>query len=68
MNGCRAPIPVSKPSFSAVSSSAAVVPPRLHSSMNLAASQLVIATASASGWSGATATKLAPKIVSGRVV
>ncbi len=46
----------------------AVVPPRWHSSMNFAASQLVSATSCASGWSGAIATKLAPKIVSGRVV
>ena len=60
--------PVSKPSFSCVSSSAAVVPPCLQRSTNAAASGLAAAIACAIGWSAATATKLAPKIVSGRVV
>ena len=38
VNGCRTVSPVSKPSFSAVSSSAAVVPPCLHSATKASAS------------------------------
>ncbi len=60
--------PVSKPSFSADSISASEVPPLRHSAMKAATFASPAASSSASGWSGATATKLAPYRVSGRVV
>jgi hypothetical protein len=47
---------------------ARLVPPRRHSAMNSAALGSLAATPRETGWSAATATKLAPKIVSGRVV
>ena len=57
-----------KPRFSAVSISAAVVPPLRHSSINACKSGALAASFCATGWSAAMATKLAPNIVSGRVV
>ena len=51
---------VLKPFFSAVSTSAVLVPPALQSAMNFAAPASDVATACAIGWSAATATKLAP--------
>ena len=60
--------PVSKPIFSAVSISAWLAPPVLHSATKAAARGSLSATCSAKGWSAAMPTKLAPYSVSGRVV
>ena len=68
MNGLIACTPSGMPRFSIVSSSAAEVPPRRHSSMNAATSGRRCATVAASGCSAATAMKVAPYTVSGRVV
>ena len=54
--------------FLHVARSASVRPPRLHSSMNAASRGFDFAACSASGCSGATAQKVAPMIVSARVV
>ncbi len=59
-NGWMTLSPVSKPIFSAVSISAWEAPPFLHSAMKAAAFGSFAAICSASGWSGAMPTKLAP--------
>ena len=52
--------PVSWPIFSAVSISASLAPPLRHSAMKAATLGSAAASCSASGWSGAMPTKLAP--------
>ena len=56
------------PRLACVATSASVVPPTLHDSMNAATAGLDSAACSASGCSGATAQKVTPMIVSARVV
>ena len=68
MNGCLTLTPVLNPIFSAFSISAKVVPFDLHSLMKLLISRLFFSSFLTIGWSAATATKLAPKSVSGLVV
>ncbi len=68
MKGCSTSRPVSKPIFSAVSSSASLVPTRLHSATNSASFGFYFASSSVSGWFGDSARNDMPKIVSGRVV
>ena len=68
MKGCRTRKPVSKPRFSACSIAASEVPAERHSAMKPAAPGSRAAAAAASGCSAATARKLMPKSVSGRVV
>ena len=60
-------MPVSMPRFSAVSTASSLVPARRHSATKAATSGSA-SSAFASGWSGATAAKVAPQSVSGRVV
>jgi hypothetical protein len=68
VSGCVTVRPVRRPSFSRVASSASVTPPRLHSSMKAASCGSLAAAAVAIGCSGATATKVTPRMVSARVV
>ena len=60
LKGLTASRPSGMPRLSIVSSSAAVVPPRRHSSMNAATSPRLSATSAASGCSAATAMNVAP--------
>ena len=67
IKGCFANKLVLKPIFSAFANASSVVPVLSHSNLNFLNS-LVFLKLSLSGWSIERAIKLAPKIVSGRVV